>query len=109
MLKSNLVKPKSFNEEFGSHCGDGDDKHLPTISISSDDLPSIKDWQNGTEYLIIQRVAQVSRRDEDGKTRSEFEIKEIGTIGAISEGDRDKNGNDNNPSGGSKTLNELYS
>lgn len=42
-----------------------DKKMLPTIRLSEDDLPAIKDWKVGDKHQIIIDVEQVSMRQGD--------------------------------------------
>ena len=56
----------------------------PSISLDSDTLPDIKDWDIGKEYVVVMRLKQVSSdmsaNEKKENCYARFEIKEIGVL-----------------------------
>ena len=72
------VTPVSWKDEAKV---EDEEKHYPTFRLKSSDLPALKDWDVGDDYVLVMRVSQKSK-DERGKDNieSEFEIKALAPL-----------------------------
>lgn len=59
-------------------------EHYPTVYLTSDTLPEIKDWEVGEEYKIVMIVEQKSKsmnvEGKEEKYNADFAIKKIGCM-----------------------------
>lgn len=93
------VKPKTSKEMYGGGlepCGPNDSKkkYYPSISLDSDALPEIRDWEVGSDYYILMKVTQKSLNINDSaefkRADARFDIKEIAVIDQEDESADDK-------------------
>lgn len=61
--KVEIVKPKTLRTE--TVVGEKEYKPLPSLSLTSDDLPAIKDWKVGGRYKLEVTVEQTSMSQGD--------------------------------------------
>jgi len=79
MLKT--IKPEKYDE-----CCDsiGSSENYPYLSLTSKELPEIKDWDVDGDYYLVLKVTQKSKsmRDDGKEERydASFDIKEIGVV-----------------------------
>ena len=53
-------------------------KYYPGLSLSSEDLPVIKDWKVGETYKLEVEIKEKSmREDEKKKVHADFDIRKI--------------------------------
>lgn len=55
---------------------------LPTVTLSTKDLPAIKEWQVGKTYQLTLKVKQMAMRQyKDQPTTADFEILKVKSEG----------------------------
>lgn len=56
---------KVKGESFGMDMPAKKTRILPTIRLTDEDLPEIKDWKVGEKYTLVMEVEQISMRQGD--------------------------------------------
>lgn len=51
--------------------------YYPTLFVSSDDLPEVKDWEVGESYCIEVKVTMTGKNDYKGAINGTFDIKKF--------------------------------
>lgn len=80
-IESYKVEPES-EKERGLETYDPDKKRYPSIHLSTDVIPEIKDWENDKEYVVVLRVKQTGSSSYNGRFSADFDIKEAAVIDA---------------------------
>lgn len=79
-LRDATIKFQSYHDEVPS-------VDYQRVSFNAEQLPEIKEWQPGQEYLIVLKVRQKDFRvpdkddsDDQSKYHASFEILEVGGV-----------------------------
>lgn len=87
------IKPETADEHYGMGSLESSKKkeYYPQITIESDDVPEVKEWNEDEDYVIVIRGTLVSMDSRSGKRRVTLDIKEIGVV---NEEDEEENEDD---------------
>lgn len=78
--------------------------YYPSLYLSSEDLPDIKDWEVKEEYFLLLKVKMKSKNAREDECSADFDIHEIVTGDVETVEDEDE---DDKPKSDSK-LNKAY-
>lgn len=75
-MAAKFRKIKPFNE--GKKITEDEPDFFEEVSLTSDQLPELKDWNPGEEYLITYKVNMKTKEQIEKKPmRARFELKEV--------------------------------
>ncbi len=72
MPKFNKIKPinaQTIHEE--------DREVFPTIKLSEKELPELKDWKTGEDYILVVKVTQDKKIELPNETKAVFSLKAV--------------------------------
>lgn len=73
-LKLKKIQPETMKEHFGSIESSSERVILPSISLNSNQVSEIKDWEPPEKYRLVIDIEQTSKSMKKGKTTADFNI-----------------------------------